>query len=258
MKIATWNINGIASRLEHVIKWSETARPDVLCLQETKAPDAKFPVKKLQKIGYQYVAAYGERAYNGVAILSRLPLDDVVNGIPGDGDDQQRRVIAATIEDIRVVCAYFPHGRVIGHEMFYAKIEWVKRFRKYFEKYYSPDDDVVMCGDTNIFPHEMDAWNIRYWAPRIHFSKEEREAFGDLKRWGFVDVFREFNEGPGEYTWWDTFRESSFPKNRGLRLDYMWTSRPLAEKCTDCWVDRTPRGWDHPSDHAPVVAEFII
>lgn len=258
MKIATWNINGIASRLEHVIKWSEMARPDVLCLQETKAPDAKFPVKKLLNIGYEHIAVYGERAYNGVAILSRLPLDDVVNGIPGDDDDQQRRVIAATVEDIRIVCAYFPHGRIIGHEMFYLKLDWVRRFRKYFEKYYSPADDVVMCGDTNICPHEMDMWNVRYWAPRIHFSKEEREVFGELKRWGFVDVFREFNDQPGEFTWWDTFHESSFRKNRGLRLDYMWASQPLADRCADCWVDKTPRGWDHPSDHAPVVADFRV
>ena len=257
MKIATWNINGIASRLDHVIKWSQTARPDVLCLQETKAPDAKFPARKLQNIGYEYIAVYGERAYNGVAILSILPLDDIVNGIPGDGEDQQRRVIAATVEDIRIVCAYFPHGRVIGHEMFYSKLDWVRRLRKYFDKYYSADDDLLLCGDTNICPHEMDMWNVRYWAPRIHFSKEEREVFQELKRWGFVDVFREFNDQPGEYTWWDTFRESSFPKNRGLRLDYMWASNSLAERCVDCWVDREPRGWDHPSDHAPVLAEFL-
>ena len=258
MKVATWNINGIASRLDHVIKWSETARPDVICLQETKAPDAKFPIKRLQNIGYEHIAVYGERAYNGVAIMSRFPLDDIVNGIPGDGDDQQRRVIAATVEDTRVVCAYFPHGRVIGHEMFFLKLDWVRRLRKYFDQYYSPADDVLLCGDTNICPHEMDMWNVRYWAPRIHFSKEEREVFQELKRWGFVDVFREFNDQPGEYTWWDTFRESSFPKNRGLRLDYIWASQPLAARCTDSWVDKSPRGWDRPSDHAPVVAEFSI
>ena len=257
MKIATWNINGISSRLEHVIKWSEAARPDVLCLQETKTPDAKFPTRKLESLGYKDIAVHGEKSYNGVAILSRLPMDDVVRGFPGEKADEPRRVIAATVEDIRIVCAYFPHGTLIGSPKFHFKIDWVDRLRKYFDKYYSPDDDVLLCGDTNICPHEMDMWNVRFWAKRMHFTKEEREVFAHLKRWGFVDIFRQINDQPGEYTWWDTFRETSFPKNRGLRLDHMWASPPLAERCTDCWVDREPRGWDHPSDHAPVIAEFV-
>ena len=256
MKIATWNINGITSRLEHVLKWSKTAVPDVLCLQETKTPDRKFPGGRLQDHGYEHIAIAGEKSYNGVAILSRFPLDDVIRGFPGEASDEPKRLIAATVGGIQIVNAYFPHGTVIGHEKFYAKIEWVERLRKYFDKYFSPDDDVVLCGDTNICPHEMDMWNVRYWAPRIHFSKEERDAFQQLKRWGFVDVFREFNDQPGEYTWWDTFHESSFRKNRGLRLDHIWASRSLAERCTDSWVDREPRGWEHPSDHAPVLAEF--
>src|SRR5437016_2082307 len=134
------------------------AEADVLCLQETKTPDAKFPAAKLEKIGYEHVAVYGEKSYNGVAILSRLPLDDVVRGIPGDGEDQPRREIAAMVEDVRVVCAYFPHGTLIGSEKFHFQIDWVARLRKYFDKYYSPDDDVLLCGDTNICPHEMDMW----------------------------------------------------------------------------------------------------
>lgn len=258
MKIATWNINGITSRLDHVIKWSQIAAPDVICLQEIKTPDTKFPIKKLQAAGYEYIAAHGEKSYNGVAILSRFPMDDILKGFPGDDETAAKRVIAATIEDVRVVNAYFPHGTRIGHDKFYLKIQWVKRLREHFDKHYSPEDEVLMCGDTNICPHEMDMWNVRYWAPRIHFSKEEREVFQNLKRWGFVDIFREFNDQPGEYTWWDTFHESSFRKNRGLRLDYMWASRPLADRCTDCWVDRTPRGWEKPSDHAPVIAEFAL
>jgi exodeoxyribonuclease-3 len=253
MKIATWNINGINSRLDHVIKWSAIAEPDVLCLQETKTPDAKFPVMKLRKAGYEHIATHGEKSYNGVAILSRTPLDDVVKGFPKEPEGEPTRVIAATINGVRVVCTYFPHGTRIGSEKFHFKIDWVKKLRKYFDKYYSPDDDVLLCGDTNITPHEMDLWNVKYWATRMHFTKEEREVLQQLKKWGFIDVFRQMNDQPGEYTWWDTFRESSFPKNRGLRLDHMW-----AELCTDCWVDRTPRGWDHPSDHAPVVGDFRI
>lgn len=256
MKVATWNINGIASRLDHVIRWSEMAKPDVLCLQETKTRDAKFPIRKLESAGFKYIEVHGEKSYNGVAILSHLPLDDVQKGFDDDTETSDKRVIAARVEDIHIVCAYFPHGRHIGHDKFHAKIAWVKRLRQYFDQLYSPDDEVILCGDTNICPQEMDMWNVRYWAPRIHFSKEEREVFINLKRWGFVDVFREFNDQPGEYTWWDTYHESAFLKNRGLRLDYMWASQSLADRCTDCWVDREPRGWEKPSDHAPVVAEF--
>lgn len=258
MKIATWNINGISSRLDHVIKWSEIARPDVLCLQETKTPDSKFPIAKLKTLGYNDIAVHGEKSYNGVAILSRLPMDDVVRGFPGESKTEPRRVIAAKIEGVRIVNTYFPHGTEIGSEKFKFKLDWVKRLRKYFDKFYRSEDDVLLCGDTNICPHEMDMWNVRYWAKRMHFTKEEREVFLELKRWGFVDVFRQINDQPGEYTWWDTFRESSFPKNRGLRLDHIWATQSLAERCTDCWVDREPRGWEYPSDHAPVVAEFAI
>lgn len=258
MKIATWNINGIASRLGHVIEWCQAAGPDVLCLQETKSPDAKFPVAKLRAAGYQHIAMYGERAYNGVAIVSRLPIDDIRYGFPYEPDDQPRRLLAAAIEGIQVVTAYFPHGTLIGSEKFHFKIDWVNKLRKYFDNYYRPDEMVLLCGDTNICPHEMDIWNVRYWAKRMHFTREERDALQYVKKWGFVDVFRQMNDEPGQYTWWDTFRESSFPKNRGLRLDHIWASQPLAETCIDCWIDRTPRGWDRPSDHAPVVAEFRI
>jgi len=258
VKIATWNINGINSRLDHVIKWSAGARVDVLCLQETKTPDAKFPVMKLRKAGYEHIAVHGEKSYNGVAILSRLPMDDVVKGFPNEAEAEPKRLLAATIEGVRVVTAYFPHGTRIGSEKFHFKLDWVQKLRKYFDKYYDKSDDVLLCGDTNITPHEMDLWNVKYWATRMHFTKEEREVLQQLKKWGFIDVFRQINDQPGEYTWWDTFRESSFPKNRGLRLDHMWATPTLAELCTDCWVDREPRGWDHPSDHAPVIGDFRI
>lgn len=258
MKIATWNINGIHSRLDHVLRWSQAVRPDVLCLQETKTTNGKFPLAKLHKAGFEHIEIHGEKSYNGVAILSRSPIDDVVSGFPGETADEPKRLLAATIEGVKVVTAYFPHGTLIGSEKFHFKIDWVKRLRKYFDKYYDRDDDVLLCGDTNICPHEMDMWNVRYWAKRMHFTREEREVFQNLKKWGFVDVFRQINDQPGEYTWWDTFRESSFPKNRGLRLDHVWASQSLAESCIDCWVDRTPRGWDHPSDHAPVIAEFRL
>jgi exodeoxyribonuclease-3 len=258
VKIATWNINGIKSRLDHVVKWSKATRPDVLCLQETKTPDAKFPSAKLRGAGYEHIATYGERSYNGVAILSQLPLENIHCGMPDDAEDAPRRVVAATVEGVHIVNAYFPHGTLIGSEKFHFKIDWINRLRRYFDRSFAPDEDVLLCGDTNICPHEMDLWNVRFWAKRMHFTREERDALLNLKKWGFIDVFRQMNDEPGQYTWWDTFRKSSFPMNRGLRLDHIWASAPLAETCIDCWIDREPRGWDHPSDHAPVIAEFNV
>jgi len=258
VKIATWNINGINSRLDHVLRWSKTAGVDVLCLQETKTPDAKFPIAKLKKAGFPYIEVHGEKAYNGVAVLSRLALFDVQKGFADDSADAPARLISATVNGITIVNAYFPHGTKIGSDKFHFKLDWVKKLRHYFDQHFDRDDQVMLCGDTNITPHEMDLWNVRYWATRMHYTKEEREVLFELKKWGFIDVFRQMNDQPGEYTWWDTFRESSFPKNRGLRLDHIWATESLAELCTDCWVDREPRGWEHPSDHAPVIADFKL
>ncbi len=258
MKIATWNINGISSRLEHVLKWSQVARPDVLCLQETKIVDVRFPSARLRSGGYEHIEMFGEKAYNGVAIVSRLPLEDVQKGFPRDDANAPRRMIAATAGGVRIYNVYVPHGTKVGSDKFAFKLNWLARLRKYFDKHHSKSDLVLLCGDINVAPHESDVWDPRSWQHKMHFTKQERDAIQDLKKWGFVDVFRQMNDEPGEYTWWDTFRASSFIKNRGLRIDHIWASPALAERCIDCWIDRTPRGWEKPSDHAPVIAEFAI
>lgn len=258
MKIATWNINGISSRLEHVLKWSQVARPDVLCLQETKIVDVRFPSARFRIAGYEHIEVFGEKSYNGVAIVSRLPLEDVTKGFPRDDADAPRRLIAATARGVQIYNVYVPHGTKLGSDKFAFKLNWLARLRKHFDKNYKPSDMLLLCGDLNVAPHESDVWDPRYWQHRMHFTKRERDAIQDLKKWGFVDVFRQMNDEPGEYTWWDNFRESSFTKNRGLRIDHIWCSPALAERCVDCWIDRTPRGWPKPSDHAPVVAEFAI
>lgn len=258
MKIATWNINGINSRLDHVVKWSLAVRPDVLCLQETKCVDAKFPVQKLRVAGFEYIEHFGEKAYNGVAILSKTPLDDVERNFPEASADAPRRLIAATAGGVRVVNVYVPHGTKLGSEKFAFKLDWIKRLRTYFDENFTTRDAVVLCGDLNIAPHETDVWNPRLWNGKIHFTKIERDALFELKKWGFVDCLRQMTDEAGEFTWWDNFRESSFAKNRGLRIDHIWASPSLAENCADCWVDREPRGWQDPSDHAPVIADFII
>lgn len=258
MKVATWNINGISSRLDHVLKWAAVTKPDVLCLQETKSVDERFPYARLRSIGYEYIEHFGEKSYNGVAILSLFPLSDVARGFPRDKKDAPRRMIAATVNGVRIVNVYVPHGTTLGSDKFKFKLDWIARLRKFFDKNFTHDDLVLLCGDINIAPHEMDVWNVSYWKDRMHFTKPEREAIQNLKKWGFVDVFRQFNDQPDEYTWWDNFRESSFTKNRGLRIDHVWTSPALAELARDSWIDRSPRGWEKPTDHAPVIAEFDI
>ncbi|MBV9217564.1 MAG: exodeoxyribonuclease III [Acidobacteria bacterium] len=256
MKIATWNINSISTRLDHVLRWTTKNHPDVLCLQETKVPDKKFPVARLRSVGYEYMAYSGEGAYNGVAILSKYPIEDVQKNFPRVKDPQQR-LIAGTVQGVKVVNVYVPHGTRIGMPKFEYKLDWIKRLRKFLDKRYSVDELVLLCGDFNITPHELDLWNIPIWVNKLHFTKPERDVIQHLKKWGFIDLFRLINEDVQEYSWWDYFHHS-FDWNKGLRLDHIWTSPPLADLCRDCWIDKDPRGWDHPTDHAPVVAELSV
>ncbi len=256
MKIATWNINSIKSRVDHVLKWCEQNQPDVLCLQETKSVDEKFPYAKLRAIGFPHIEHLGERAYNGVAIISKLPLTNVVNKLPGDKTDTQSRMIAATVSSTRLINVYGPHGTSQGTPKYQFKLDWIKRLCTYLDKKYDTGENVVLCGDLNVAPHELDVWSVAAWRNKLHFTKPERDAIQDLKKWGFVDLFRQINGDEKEFSWWSNFRHD-FEKDRGLRIDHIWASSPLAERCTDCWIDKEPRGWDHPTDHAPVVAEFI-
>lgn len=257
MKIATWNINGINSRLDQVLTWCETNQPDALCLQETKCVDAKFPHQRLHAAGFPFVEFLGEKSYNGVAIISKYPITYVQKNFPGDTADAPRRLIAGTIRGVRIVNVYVPHGTQFGSDKFTFKLDWIKHLRKYFDKDHRLDENVLLCGDLNVAPHELDVWKVSLWKDKMHFTKPEREAIQDLKKWGFVDVFRQINEDAREYSWWDYFHHS-FEKDRGLRIDHIWTSPALAELCTDCWIDKEPRAWEHPSDHAPVIAEFMI
>lgn len=219
--------------------------------------DTRFPSKRLNDIGYEHMALFGEKAYNGVAIMSRYPLTDVERNLPDDKDDAQRRLIAATVAGIRVVNVYGPHGTRLGTEKYDLKLRWFERLRKYFDDRHSTDDNVVLCGDINVAPHELDVWKVSVWKDKLHFTKPEREAIQKLKKWGFVDLFRQINDDVKEFSWWDYYYHS-FESDRGLRIDHIWASPPLAELCTDCWIDKEPRALEKPSDHAPVVAEFRI
>lgn len=256
MKIATWNVNSIHARLEHLLKWCETNQPDVVCLQETKCVDENFPYQQIHALGYD-IAFYGQKSYNGVAILSKHQIASVQKNFPGDVDDSPKRLIAATINGIRIVNTYVPNGTELGTDKFTFKLDWLQRLRRYFDETCDTNENVLLCGDFNVAPHELDVWSVPVWEGKLHFTKPERAAIQHVKKWGFVDVFRQINDDLKEYSWWN-YREWSFPKNHGLRIDHIWTSPPLAERCIDCWIDREPRAWERPSDHAPVVAEFKL
>jgi exodeoxyribonuclease-3 len=254
MKIATWNVNSIAVRLEQVLNWLAATQTDVLCLQETKTVDEKFPFEAIENAGYN-VAFFGQKSYNGVAILSNREFKNVQKGFPDDDMDAPKRLIAATIENIRIVNTYIPNGTELWTEKFTFKLDWLQRLRKFFDETCPKDSDVLLCGDFNVAPDERDVWNVGFWEGKLHFTKPERAAIYQVKQWGFEDVFRLKNGDAREFSWWN-YREGAFFKNHGLRIDHIWTSKSLAEKCVNCWIDKTPRGWERPSDHTPVVAEF--
>jgi exodeoxyribonuclease III len=256
LKIATWNINGINSRLQHVLDWCAANDPDVLCLQELKCVDSRFPKQKLRAAGLPHIEFHGEKAYNGVAILSKHRIYNLQKNFPGDADDAPRRLIAGTIGGVRLVNVYAPHGTALGSDKFDFKLNWLRRLREYFDTSFDRDGDVLLCGDLNVAPHELDVWKPSLWKDKLHFTKPEREALLHLKRWGFVDVFRQVNDELQEFSWWDYFHHS-FEKDRGLRIDHIWTSPPLAETCLGCWIDKEPRKLEKTSDHAPVIAEFL-
>ncbi|HLM02228.1 MAG TPA: exodeoxyribonuclease III [Pyrinomonadaceae bacterium] len=256
MKIATWNVNSINIRLEQVLGWLEKNKPDALCLQETKCTDDKFPVAEFLEAGYNSTFL-GQKSYNGVAILSPFEFHDVQMNFPGDDADAPKRLIAATVKGVRIVNTYIPNGTELWTDKFTFKLDWLQRLRRFFDETCDKNSDVLLCGDFNVAPDERDVWNVGFWEGKLHFSKPERAAIHHVKQWGFVDVFRQMNGDEKLFSWWN-YREGAFFKNQGLRIDHIWTSRSLAEKCTACWIDRKPRGAVRPSDHTPVVAEFEI
>ncbi len=256
MKIATWNVNSINIRLEQLLLWLEETGTDVVCLQETKCVDENFPFQALFDAGY-HTAFFGEKSYNGVAILSKHDIEDVQKGFDDDDEVSPKRLIAATINGIRIVNTYIPNGTELWSDKFTFKLDWLQRLRRFFDATCDLNKDVLLCGDFNVAPEELDVWSVPHWEGKLHFSKPERAAMHHVKQWGFVDVFRKMNRDVKEYSWWN-YREGAWQRNRGLRIDHIWTSPALADKCTGCWIDKAPRALERPSDHAPVVAEFEI
>lgn len=254
MKIATWNVNSINVRMPQLVDWLAAAQPDVLCVQETKTVDEGFPALELKAAGYNAVFT-GEKAYNGVAILSKLPVSDVQMNFPDDAPDAPKRMIAATVGGIRIVNTYVPNGSELGSDKFKFKLDWLMRLRRYFDECCDASKDVLLCGDFNVAMEAVDHWNAVGAEGKLHFSKPERAAMHYVKQFGLEDVFRKVNGDVQEFSWWD-YRAGAWQRNQGLRIDHLWTSPSLAAKCKSCFIDRSPRELTLPSDHAPVIAEF--
>ncbi len=256
MKIATWNVNSINVRLEHLIDWLKSTETDVVCIQETKSVDENYPAEQLREAGYESVYT-GEKSYNGVAIVSKHEISNPQLNFPDDSEDAPKRFLACDIKGIHIVNTYIPNGTELWSDKFHFKLDWLQRLRRYFDEHCDTESDVLLCGDFNVAPEELDVWDVAKWEGKLHFSKPERAAMHHVKQWGYTDLFRTLNPDAREWSWWD-FRTRAFEKNQGLRIDHIWTSPPLTDKCTACWIDRDPRGWERPSDHTPVVAEFDL
>jgi exodeoxyribonuclease-3 len=255
MLIATWNVNSLRVRLPHLRDWLAANPVDVLVLQETKIDDPNFPREEIEALGLQ-VAFSGQRTYNGVALLARAALEDVVPGIPGFADDQ-KRVLAATIGGVRVIDVYVPNGQTVGSDKYEYKLRWLAALRDYVAAELARHPQLVILGDYNIAPEDRDVHDPKAWEGSVHVSPAERAALRSLEALGLKDCFRLFEQPDKAYSWWD-YRMMAFRRNAGLRIDLILASAALAQKCGACHIDKAPRKLERPSDHAPVVARFDI
>jgi len=255
MKIATWNVNSMNVRQPHVVEWLQTHEPDVLVLQEIKQVTEKFPADDLQTIGYHSIAS-GQKTYNGVAVISKLPATDAVTDFP-DLDDPQRRILASTVGGVRVIDLYIPNGSEVGSEKYEYKLGWLASLRRFLDEEMKVHKKLVVLGDFNIAPADEDVHDPERWGEAILCSPKERKALRDLTALGLTDVFRKFEHPEKTFSWWD-YRAAGFRRNAGLRIDLILTSDAMTKHCTSCYVDKEPRAWERPSDHATVVAEFDV
>jgi exodeoxyribonuclease-3 len=252
MKLATWNVNSLKVRLPQLLEWLAADPVDVVCLQETKTEDRNFPQAELEAAGYHSVFS-GQKTYNGVAILSRAPMGDVQFGIPGL-DDEQKRVVAATINGVRVVCVYVPNGQEVGSDKYEYKLKWLAALCAWLRDELAKHPRLALLGDYNVAPEDRDVYDPAAWKDHVLCSEPERDAFKGLLALGLRDAFRIFEQEEKSYTWWD-YRMMAFRRNRGLRIDHILVSEAL--QCDSCVIDKAPRKLERPSDHTIVVAEVV-
>lgn len=253
MKIVTWNVNSIRARQERVLAWLDTEKPDVMCLQELKVADGVVDPAPFTDRGYEW-AMRGQKTYNGVGLLSKQPMDITARNLD---DETQARLIAARIGDLHIVNVYVPNGAEVGTDKWDYKVRWLGAFRQWLGRTYAPTDRLVICGDFNIAPTDTDAANPGQWEGSVLTHRAVREELSGLLEWGLTDVLQTHHPEGGVFSWWD-YRHLAFPRNNGLRLDLILTTTALARACVDVRVDRDERKGEKPSDHAPVVAEFML
>ena len=254
MKLATFNVNGIRARIGHVRRWLEENEPDVLCMQETKVTDDEFPTEEFSRLGYALTLS-GQPAYNGVAIASRRPLADISVGLFDDAPDADKRVIACSVGSTRIVNVYVPNGKDPSLPSFRQKLRFIERLRLTLDTRASPDVPMLVCGDFNVARDERDLYDPERFRGRLHFHPDERAALERLLGFGLVDAYRRFHPENGRFTWWD-YRGGDFRSNRGLRIDYVFVTDPIAGRLRRAEIDPAPRGAEGPSDHAPLFIAF--
>lgn len=253
MKIATWNVNSMNVRQPQVTEWLQAHDPDILVLQEIKQLTEKFPGEALLELGYHSIAN-GQKTYNGVAVISKEIPNSPILELP-DFEDPQRRVLACSIGDVRVIDLYVPNGSEVGSEKYAYKLEWLSSLKRFLQAELQQHENVVVLGDFNIAPADADVYDPEKWGDAILCSPKEREALNAVLELGLSDVFRKFEQPENMFSWWD-YRAAGFRRNAGLRIDLILTSAAMTERCTASYVDKEPRAWERPSDHAPVVAVF--
>lgn len=253
MKIATWNVNSLKVRLEQLINWLDEHQPDIIAIQETKTEDHNFPLAQINEAGYQVIFA-GQKTYNGVAIVSKIAATDVEISFPND-PNEQKRVISATFNGVRVINIYVPNGESVDSDKYIYKLDWLEKFTAHIKQQLNHYEKLIILGDFNIAPADEDVYDPKVWRGQVLFSEPEHTALKKLMALGFTDTFRLFPQASASYSWWD-YRAAAFRRNMGLRIDHVLSSEKMSPLCKSCQIDKAQRKLERPSDHAPVWAEF--
>lgn len=256
MIIASWNVNSLAVRLPQLLNWLQLNRPNVMCIQETKLVDLKFPVAEIEDLGY-HCEFYGEKAYNGVAVLTDVTPDAVQKGFTVDDETSAKRFLEVQLGSVTVINVYVPNGSEVGSEKFSYKLKWLEMLRCHLDERHNKSENLVICGDFNIAPEDRDVYSVEAMTGHIHFTDAEHAALKTLSDWGLTDTFRLHTQEGGHYSWWD-YRVGAFRRNLGLRIDQIWATKPMADVCARAWISKETRKNERPSDHVPIAAEFNL
>jgi exodeoxyribonuclease-3 len=255
LTIATFNVNGIRARKDLLVDWLGEVEPDVLCMQETKAQEKDFPAAVFEEMGYN-LAYRGQKSFNGVALLSKLPISGIVCDLPGDTPEAQARVVAAQVGGIQIINTYVPQGQEVDTPAFEHKLQFLSRVRDWLARDFAPDQPLIWTGDLNVAPQDLDVFDPKRMEGKVTCHPAERKLLQEAKDWGLEDMFRKHHPEEKQFSFWDYRLPASFKRNLGWRIDFILATQPLAQVCTDCWVDTEPRGRQKPSDHTPVLASF--